>query len=227
MKINKSIIVLVILSIIAGAYFFSNSKGSLNRRNSSFEINSADITKIQISTPNEKLLLEKQQNQWKVNSKYKAIDKSIENFLLAINRIAVTAPASNAEKEQVASILAVDGLVVEVFKKNKTIKKYYVSKPSMNKDKTYMMMHNSSEPFVVRIPSFKGLVADLFIIDENYWRDKTVFNYHPQSISSIVVEYPEHMSKSFKAINYNNGTFAFFLEFIQFCFQNLFFHQFP
>ena len=78
----------------------------------------------------------------------------------------------------------------------------------MNKSKTYMMMHNSSEPFIVRIPSFKGLVADLYIIDENYWRDKTIFDYQPQNISSISVEYPDNMSKSFRLTNYNNGTFA-------------------
>lgn len=209
MKNLKLLIILAVLILIAGTYYFSNSKGSLNLKNSSFEIKSVEgVTKIQISTPDENLLLEKEHSQWKVNGKYLATDKSVGNFLLAINRIAISTPVSNAEKEQVASILTTDGLIVEIFKNNKTVKKYYVSKPAMNKSKTYMMMHNSSEPFVVRIPSFKGLVSNLFIIDENYWRDKTVFNYQPQNISCISVEFPVDMSKSFRVINYNNGTFA-------------------
>jgi hypothetical protein len=207
MKINKSLIALVILFIIAGIYFFSNTKGSLNIRNSSFAIETPEVvTKIQITTPNKNLLLEKEFNQWKVNGKYQVTDKSIGNFLTTINRIVVSTPVSKTEKEQVASILKADGLTVEVFKKNRTLKKYYVRKSEMNKNKTYMMMYKSSEPFIVRIPSFKGLVVDLFIIDENYWRDKTIFDYQPQNISSITVEYPENKSKSFRVINCNTRT---------------------
>jgi hypothetical protein len=209
MKNQKSLIILFVLFIIAGVYFFSNSKGSLNLRNSSFEIETPEnVTKIQISAPDKNLLLEKDLHKWKVNGKYTATEKSVDNFLMAINRVVASTPVSKTEKEQVASILKADGITVEIFKKKRTIKKYYVSKSEMNKNKTYMMMHNSSEPFIVRIPSFKGLVADLYIIDENYWRDKTIFDYQPQNISSISVEYPENMSKSFRVTNYNDGTFA-------------------
>ncbi len=209
MKNLRLYLILIILIIIATIFFFSNSKGSLNLRNSSFAIESPeDITKIQISTPDENLILRKEFDHWKVNNKYRTPDRSIENFMVAINRIDVLSPVSKLEKEQVASILKADGILVEVFKKNRTLKKYYVSKPEMNNSKTYMMMYKSSEPFVVRIPSFKGLVADLFVIDENFWRDKTIFDYQPQNIKNIVVEYPENMSKSFSVINYNDGTFA-------------------
>ena len=209
MKNIKLYLILFILIIIAGIYFFSNSKGSLNLRNTSFAIESPeDITKIRISTLDDKLILEKEFDHWKVNNKYRTPDRSIENFMMTINRIDVLAPVSKVEKEQVVSILKADGVLVEVFKKNRTLKKYYVSKPEMNNSKTYMMMYKSSEPFVVRIPSFKGLVADLFVIDENFWRDKTIFDYQPQNIKTISVEYPENMSKSFRVINYNDGTFA-------------------
>jgi hypothetical protein len=209
MKNLKLLVVLIVLIIIAGIYYFSNSKGSLNLRNTSFAVESLNIiTKIQLSTPDDKLILEKEFDHWKVNNKYRAQDRSIKNFMMAINRIDVLSPVSKIEKEQVASILKADGILVEVFKKNRTLKKYYVSKPEMINSKTYMMMFKSSEPFVVRIPSYKGLVADLFVIDENFWRDKTIFNYQPQNIKIISVEYPENMSKSFRVVNYNDGTFA-------------------
>lgn len=209
MKNLKLYLVLFALIIIAGIYYFSNSKGSLNMRNASFAVESLDIiTKIKISNGDKNLILKKEFDHWKVNNKYRATNRSIENFMMSINRIDVLAPVSKVEKEQVALILKSDGVLVEVFKKNRTLKKYYVSKPEMNNSKTYMMMYKSSEPFVVRIPSFKGLVADMFIIDENFWRDKTIFNYQPQNIKNIIVEYPENTSKSFRVINYNDGTFA-------------------
>ena len=209
MKNLKLYLILIVLISIAGIYYFSNSKGSLNMRNASFAVESLDnITKIHISNGDKNLILKKEFDYWKVNDKYRATDRSIENFMMAINRIDMLAPVSKVEKEQVALILKSDGVLVEVFKKNRTLKKYYVSKPEMNNSKTYMMMYKSSEPFIVRIPSFKGLVADLFIVDENFWRDKTIFNYQPQNIKNIIVEYPENTSKSFRVINYNDGTFA-------------------
>ncbi len=210
MKKQKIIFILLfILIIIAGIYYFSNSKGSLSISSTSFAIESPeDITKIVISVKDKNLILEKEFDHWKVNHKYLATQKNIQNFLLALNRIDVLSPVSKIEKEQVASILKSDGVVLEVFKNNRSLRKYFVSKPEMNNEKTYMMMYKSSEPFIVQIPSFKGLVARLFIVDENYWRDKTIFNYLPQNIKEIEVKYPENPSKSFRAINYNDGTFA-------------------
>jgi hypothetical protein len=84
-----------------------------------------------------------------------------------------------------------------------------------------MMMEKPSEPFIVSIPAFRGLLANLFRTDENYWRNKTIFDYEPQNIQSIKVEYPQEQLKSFQVNNYNNGTFA-----IQNLAQNIFIEDF-
>lgn len=209
MKNLKLYLILAVLIIIAGIFYFSNNKGTLNLRVADFSIEQyQDITKIEIISPQEKLNLELTNNQWKVNDKYWATQKYVENLLLALNRITILSPVSKAEKEQVASILQADGMLVKVHKNRRIIKAFYVSKPSMNKEKTYMMMKKSSEPFIVSIPAFRGLLAELFITDENYWRNKTIFDYKPQNIQSIKVEYPQEQMKSFQVNNYNDGTFA-------------------
>lgn len=209
MKNLKLYIVLAVLIIVAGIFYFSNNKGTLNLRVADFSVDQyKDITKIEIISPQEKLRLELINNQWKVNNKYWATQKYVENLLLALNRLTILSPVSKAEKEQVANILRADGLLVKVYKNRRTIKEFYVSKPSMNKKKTYMMMEKSSEPFIVNIPAFRGLLAELFITDENNWRNKTIFDYEPQNIQSIKVEYPQEKKKSFQVINYNDGTFA-------------------
>ncbi len=209
MKNLKLYIVLFILLIIAGVFFFSNNKGTLNLRKSDFSIDSPDdITKIQLSSNQKVLVIEKKHDQWKVNNKYKATQKYVENLILALNRITVLSPVSKAEKEQVASILKADGILVRVYKNRRTIKEFYVSKPEMNKSNTYMMMEHSADPFITSIPAFKGLLAQLFVVEENYWRNKTIFDYEPQNIENITVEYPQEQTKSFRVINYNDGTFA-------------------
>lgn len=209
MKNLKLYLILAILIIIAGIYYFSNTKGTLNLRVADFSVESyQEITKVELTAPEQNLKLELINNQWKVNNKYRATQKYVENLLLALNRLTILSPVSKAEKEQIASILKADGILVKVHKNRRIVKEFYVSKPAMNKEKTYMMMEKSSEPFIVNIPAFRGLLAELFIADENYWRNRTIFDYEPQNILSIKVEYPQEKRKSFQVINYNDGTFA-------------------
>mgnify|MGYP001113624512 CR=1 FL=1 len=209
MKNLKLYFILTLVIIVAGIFYFSNNKGTLNLRNADFSVNSQqDVTKIQMYTPDDNLILEKENGQWKVNEKYNATQKNVENLILALNRVIVLSPVSKAEKEQVASILKADGVLVKVLKNRRTLKEFYVSKPAMNKEKTYMMMENSSEPFVVSIPAFRGLLAELFVLDENYWRNKIIFDYEPQDIKKIKIDYQQNPAKSFEVINYNDGTFA-------------------
>lgn len=209
MKNLRLYIILAVLITIAGIFYFSNTKGTLNLRNASFAIKSPDaILRIALSSSDQRLVLEKKSGDWKVNNKYRATDKYVQNLKEALSRIAVLTPVSKAERQQVASILKKDGILVEVFGKRRSIGKFYVGKPSMNREKTYMMMEDSNEPFITHIPAFKGLIAELFVLEESYWRNKIVFDYKPQNIETIRVEYPWESNKSFKAINYHDGTFA-------------------
>ena len=210
MRINwKYIGVLIVLLVFAAIYYFSNSKGTLNLKTSSFSIqNPEDITEIKIISGNNEILLSKKSNLWELNNEYRARTKNVIEFLRVLNSIDVYSPVSKTEKEQVASILKADGVIVEVFKNKRVAKRFYVSKPSMNKEKTYMMMTRSDQPYIVRIPLFKGNLADLFTVNENLWRDRTLFDYQPQNIKEITVSYSENPEKSFLSTNYGDGTFS-------------------
>lgn len=208
-KVKISYILIAVVVIVALGYFLSNSDGTLKKRNSDFAVVDVDkITEIKIFSNANELMLKKEFNSWKVNNKYQVKDNNIENLLAVINRISLLSPVSKVEREQVATILKSDGSLVEIRKGNRVLKRFYVSKPAMNKNRTYMMMEKSEEPYIVHIPSSKELVASWFVINENYWRDKTIFNYKPQEIKSIAIEYPSQNEKSFRLINYNDGTFT-------------------
>ncbi|MDY6800134.1 MAG: hypothetical protein SVU94_02800 [Bacteroidota bacterium] len=206
---KKILIIVFILLVIAAAYFFNDSKGTISRRNTHFAVEETKkIDKIKIFSPDKELTLVKETEHWKINDKYIARQRIVENFLMALNRIQVAAPISANEKERIVTELEKEGLLVEIYRKNRTLRKYYVSTPEIDKHKTYMMMAKRGEPITVRIPSFKGLVAELFTTDESLWRDKSIFDYQPQNIKSITTEYPGYLSKSFTVINYGDGTFA-------------------
>jgi len=202
-------LILLVIIVIAAIYYFSNNKATFSLRNINFAVeNIEDIDQLILNTESGKIELTKQNNDWKVNQQYYAKNRNILNFVTALNRLEILSPVSKTEKAQIASILKSDGIQVEIIKNNKTIRKYYVSKPSMHKSKTYMMMYKSDEPFIIHIPSFKGKVAGLFVLDENYWRDQTVFNYKPQDIKEIKLEYSNNPEKSFRITNFNDGTFS-------------------
>lgn len=202
-------LILLVIILTAAIYFFSNSKATFRLRNINFAVeNIEDIDQIILKAESNTIQLTKQNNAWKVNQQYHAKSRNILDFITALNRIEILSPVSKTEKAQIASILKSDGIQVEIIKNNKSIRKYYVSRPSMHKSKTYMMMYKSNEPFIIHIPSFKVKVAGLFVLDENYWRDHTVFNYKPQDIKEIQLNYPNNPEKSFCLTNYNDGTFS-------------------
>ncbi|PLX23418.1 MAG: hypothetical protein C0597_01040, partial [Marinilabiliales bacterium] len=113
MKNLKMYFILIVLIIIAGIFYFSNNKGTLNLRNASFAVSSQDdITRIELLADEKSLILEKESNQWKANNKYRATNDYVENLTLALSRITVLSPVSETEKEQVATILRKDGILV-------------------------------------------------------------------------------------------------------------------
>jgi hypothetical protein len=202
------IIAFVLLLAVASVFFFSNSSGNLSLRSSKFAIENTDkIEEIRISGLNSQSILSRENEQWKINNTFLVKEQLIENLLLALNRLEIQYPVSKAEKQQIASLLEKEGILVEIKKSSLGAIKFYVSKPSMS-EKTYMMMTRSSEPYVVKIPGFKGQIAQLFVPDENFWRNKIVFDYLPQNISTIIVDYPQSNQKSFRIKNFNDGSFA-------------------
>lgn len=202
-------VVLVLLLLSGWIFFFSNSSGILSLRNSNFSIDNIDkVSSIYLSDNAITLSLDKINNQWMVNNKFQAKEQSMSNLLLAVNRLQVHYPVSKAEREQIALLLKNDGIKVEIKINRFKSHRFLVSKPSMNKEKTYMMMANSAEPYVVKIPGFKGNVAELFPTSENAWRNNLIFNYLPQNIQTITVEYPLTPEKSFSLKNFNDGSFA-------------------
>lgn len=207
MKIKWTGILFIVIVVVAAIYMLTSTNGTLSKRSSDFSIENTDeITSIFIYDGKQELLLEKGDLTWTVNKKYQVKDWNIRNFLTALNRLNVLAPVSKKENDQVRMLLHEDGILVKIFKGKRVIKSYYVSKPEMNKAKTYMLMKKSKQAYVVGIPMFNGLVSDLYLADETYWRDKVIFNYKPQDIKEISLEYQD-IKKSFVASNYNDGSF--------------------
>jgi len=61
-----------------------------------------------------------------------------------------------------------------------------------------MMMDGAEQPYVVHIPSFIGQIRVRYLLGDDKWTDRTVFNEKPEEIASVVIEYPQMKSQSFR-----------------------------
>ncbi|RLD63202.1 MAG: hypothetical protein DRJ01_04325 [Bacteroidetes bacterium] len=210
MKKNKTtIIIVIVLFIIAVFFYLTNSYSTIKKELRDFAIeDTASISKIfLVDKENNQVTLERQNNQWIVNQKYIARRDVINLLLKTINRISVKSPVPKAAEQNIIKSLAVKSTKIEIYKDEDLIKTYYVGGPTQDQYGTYMLLENSSKPFIMEIPGFRGYLSTRYFTNIYDWRSQAIFNNSFGSISSVSVNIPSKPNKSFKIINLHNNRF--------------------
>jgi len=222
MKKNKlSLIIVVVLAIIALVFILTKSKSTFKGAIQDFAVEDTSIvSKIFMSDKaNKKLTLSKDSSgEWSVNQKYKTRKDAIKILLKTLRNVAVLEPVSRAEHNSVIKRLAVNSVKVEIyqdayrinifdwlklFKHEKLTKTYYVGGATQNNIGTYMLMENSTTPFITYIPGFRGFISIRYSAKEDDWRDHTIFNMRITDIKSVKLEFLENPEQSL--VVFNNG----------------------
>ena len=93
---------------------------------------------------------------------------------------------------------AADGIKVEIYDlQGKAMKTYYIGGITNDEHGTIMIMEGSEQPYVMHVPSFIGSLRVRYLVKEDEWRDRAVFNEKPEEVQEIKVEYPQQKSESF------------------------------
>jgi hypothetical protein len=138
-----------------------------------------------------------------VNEKFNARRDAIRNLLVAIKDMRVREPVAKSAIENISKDLASSATKVEIYQKGKLIKMYYVGGDTQDGLGTFMLLNdletgnNSSMPFVMSIPGFNGFLSVRYFLDEETWRDKTVYGFYPDQISSISMKFVHSPDSSF------------------------------
>lgn len=203
---NKKIwlyIVFIVLLIISAVIFFTNQYGTIKKelRDFAYE-DTASINKIFLANKNnETILLERiSLNKWMVNKKYVARADAIKILLETIASIDVKSPVPKKSLEQITRLLATRSTKVELYANNKLVKTYYVGDPTPDHMGTYMILENSSVPFIVHKPGFMGYLTVRYFTDETEWRDVSIFPIPISQVFSISVEYPQKIENSYSIV---------------------------
>lgn len=213
MKNNKSvIIVFIFLAGVAAYLYFSQNSGTIKKELSDFAVeDTASITKIFL-VDNEKksVLLERVNNEnWTLNGKYEARQDAINVLLTTIKRVAVKTPVQKSAFENIVKQIASKHVKIEIYQNGEEpSKSYYVGHANPEHNGTYMLLENSSVPFLMHIEGFRGFLTPRYFTNENEWRNTAVFNYNFGEISSIKLEYPAKPENSFLITDLGNNKFS-------------------
>ena len=207
---RKTILYLVILVLLGfGIYYFifNRSDNPFSSNEAGFTIkDTAAIGKLFLAANDgESILAERTDSGWMVNKKYKALPSTLNAILITLNKQAPLYPVTKNAYDNVIKGLSTDGIKVEVYGRDgKKMKVFYVGGASVNNMGTNMMMEGAHAPYVVQVEGFSGYLTPRFTTKLKDWRDRTVFNFAPEEIKSVSLQYAAKPINSF-IISRENG----------------------
>jgi hypothetical protein len=222
-KHRTTIFILLILSIIAGAFIFSRTEGTFKRELKDFSIgDTSNVVKIfLVDKADNSILLERQDNgAWLVNGEYKVRKDMVDLLLATMKNLRVIAPVPRAAYNTVVGNLAARSTKVEIYQRKylvdllyrirlfprvKQTKVFYVGDITPDNIGTHMILENSDMPFVVYWPGFRGFVASRFSTSEKDWRDHGIFSEKYLNIESVEVFFPARPEQSYRVENNRDG----------------------
>ncbi len=227
MKKNRlTYIITILLAIIALLLILTNSKHTFNRVISDFAIHdTSTVSKIFMSdkSNNQVTLTREESGLWNLNSKYKVRKDAIKTLLTTLMRVSVLEPVSKAAHNSAIKRLAANSVKIEIyqhiyrikifnwiklFPHEKLTKTYYVGGTTQNNIGTYMLMENSSVPFITYIPGFRGFISIRYSAMEDDWRDHTIFNQRLPDLRSVKLEFPGNPEQSYIVVSNDNNFFT-------------------
>lgn len=215
---KKILLLGLLLFMLASLVFYfakNSSNTTLNSAENNFAVaDTASIQKIFIADKGDKeiILERKPEGYWMVNNRYKARPGSMAILLETIKRIRPQYPVARAAHNNVIKNLATKARKVEIYTSatEAPAKTYYVGGTTLDRKGNFMLMEGAEQPYAVHIPGFVGYFSGRFILNEEDWRDRTVFSYRPEEIKSITLTYPTEPEKSFHLAALGEQKFGLF-----------------
>jgi hypothetical protein len=190
MRKNKySLIAVIILAVIAAYFIYTQNVGTIKKELKDFAVEDTNaVTKIFLADRDgNSVLLEKQEdNTWMVNNKFKARQDAISMLLKTMHKVEIKAPVAKSAFENTVALLSTKGIKVEIYTGGKKPSKvYYVGNATSDKFGTYMLLENSSVPFITHIPGFYGFLTPRYFTEEEDWRSTELFKYNINDLKSV------------------------------------------
>lgn len=208
MKHKNIILALVLLVLIAFAYLYQVhfktwQVQKAKPKNFFSKIDLGSIEKIEILKGGKDTILVKQGNNWKIDgdNKFSASQEIVKSFLSEIDtakKSGLELVSSNKDKKKDFAVDDQGTKITLLGKNNVKISEFVIGNLSGDYLSTYISQPGAAETYSI---ATSGLGA---IIEQNNWRDKTIFETDKNKINKIRFQYP---GREF-SIEKKNGAWA-------------------
>lgn len=213
MNKNTLLLLLAFIGLGGATYYFlktKNDKATVVETERDFRTPEKDIYKVFLADrENNRITLSRigHSKKWIVNEKYPVNDEVLNSMMEVLTSIEIKSIPPKAAIGNIAKSLAVSGIKVELYGQNDIpLKTFYLGGTSIDGHGTNFIKEGSDQPFVMHLPNMIGEIKPRFQLDEEKWRNKTVFEETPEQLTSISVEYPLQKISSFKI---NKSSFSY------------------
>ena len=145
-------------------------------------------------------------NYWRVNGQHNVLPNIMEGLLQTISNVTMKYLPTQDAIPVIVKDMAARAIKVEIYgKDDELLKAYYVGGIGTDGESTYFIMENSDNPIACEIPQLVGDIGSRYDFNGDEWRDKGIFEYRPEEIQALSIEYPKQRNKSFKIERKGNG----------------------
>jgi len=211
---KRKIIIFAILGIALiglGLYFLlSEEKSTYKAGEKDFAVtDTSGIDKIFLADKTGLIttLTLEENNRWMVNGKFVARADMMENLFDVIKRITVRSPVAQSATENILKRMATNNIKVEIYKKGKIEKIYYVGGPTADSFGSFLLMDGAEHPYICYLPGHNGYITSFYNPNPNEWRDRIIFALHPKEIKSIKVDYTYDPSAGYTVEQFETSKF--------------------
>jgi hypothetical protein len=204
----RNIFLLLILLFLLAAVIALRNRSPFGKNQSSFASEPVkEITRIEFSEGKNRLFLNLEGENWRVNGKHEARKSGVMFIIRILTEMQIKSPISPDIFKKEITEKGVVPVKVKVYENRKLLKSFLVYKTASNKYGNVMKMRDKAKPFIVSAPGFEGDIGSAFTLNELFWQPYTVFNLLPSEMASVTLENFSEPESSF-TINIHSGTFT-------------------
>ncbi|HHM21489.1 MAG TPA: DUF4340 domain-containing protein [Bacteroidetes bacterium] len=145
-------------------------------------------------------------DHWLVNGRYKASPNAVENVLEVLEHVTLKFVPPRPAIDHIVKEIAARGIKVEVYgKDDHPIETFYIGGVTPDARATYFIHEGSEQPMAVELPLMEGQVRTRFDFTGDFWRDRTIFDYQPDELQAVSIEYPKQRNSSFRLTRKGKG----------------------
>lgn len=202
MKKNKNLLLIAaVLGALAFYFILRNTNSTTRKELREFAFkDTSSINRIFLADRNgNSVSLERgADRQWMINKTIEPRRDMVKNLMDVIYSVDVKSSVAKTAYNNVVKNLSSGGIKCEIYagSRQDPVRVYYVGGSTEDALGTFMMLENSSVPFVTEIRGFNGYLTPRYSVKAIEWKNPVLFRFRPEEIKSVSVTYPAFPDRS-------------------------------